>query len=159
MLTCYRTRRRIGAYLDGALGDRESGVAAAHLAACPRCHAELDALRKISVRLKRDLASPAAPVWTGFWEGVRRGIEDSRGQIPTRARPRWRRQLVVSAAAAMAVVTVGIWWQMSRPPLVAQADAAISVSSAETEHPNRTVMIYTSPEKDLAVVWVFDPGD
>lgn len=158
VLTCYRTRRRIGAYLDGALVGRESDVTAAHLATCSRCQAELDTLRRFSVMLRRGVSSPSGPEWTGFWQGVRRGIEDGRGRFPAPSRAaRWRRpRFVVGTAAALAVVASMLLWRATREPLAPPAAAAISVSSADTEHPRGTVMIYSPPEKDLAVVWVFD---
>lgn len=158
MLTCYRTRRRIGAYLDGALGGRESDVTTAHLATCLRCHAELDALRRLSAMLGRVVPSPESLEWTGFWEGVRRGIEEGRGKAAaTSWTARWRHpRLIVGTAAALAVVALVVLWQAPRAPLTPPADAAISVSSADTDHPRGTVMIYSPPEKDLAVVWVFD---
>jgi hypothetical protein len=48
-----------------------------------------------------------------------------------------------------------ILWQLPRSPFTSQAASEISVSSANTNHPHGTVMIYSPPEKDLAVVWVF----
>ena len=158
MLTCYRTRRNIGAYLDGALGGRESDVTAAHLATCRSCHAELDTLRRLSAMLRRGVPSPASPEWTGFWEGVRRGIEDGRGEVLATLRADWwrRPRLVVGTAVALAVVASVVLWRAPRESLAPLAAAAISVSSADTDHPRGTVMIYSPPEKDLAVVWVFD---
>ena len=153
MLTCYRTRRRIGAYLDDALGDRASSKAGAHIAGCARCHAELVSLRRLGVMLRQNAPSPALSDWTGFWEGVRRGIEAPRAEL--RARPRWRPRLVVGAAAAFAVGASLIFWQIPRSPFTPRAAAAISVNSADTNHPRGTVMIYSPPENDLAVVWVF----
>ena len=155
---CYRTRRRIGAYVDGALDGRESDVTAVHLATCPRCHADLDTLRQLSAMLRRGAPTPKSPEWTGFWEGIRRRIEDDREKLLARPRRAWwrRPRLVVGTAAALAVVASLILWQRSRDPLVLPVDAAISVSSADTEHPRGKVMIYSPPEKDLAVVWVFD---
>jgi anti-sigma factor RsiW len=153
---CYRTRRRIGAYLDGALGGRESDVTAAHLATCLSCHAELDTLKRLSAMLRHGVPSSAGPEWTGFWEGVRRGIEDGWVKVPAEPRADWwrRPRLVVGTAAALAVVaSVAVW--APRESLT-PSTAAISVSSADTDHPRGAVMIYSPPEKDLAVVWVFD---
>lgn len=148
----------MGAYLDGALGGRESDVTTAHLATCLRCHAELDTLRRLSAMLRRGLPSPGSLEWTGFWEGVRRGVEDGRGKVTaTPWAARWRRpRLVVGTAAALAVAASVVLWPAPRAPLTPPAAAAISVSSADTDHPRGTVMIYSPPEKDLAVVWVFD---
>lgn len=94
-------------------------------------------------------------MWTGFWAGVRHGIEDPRVEVSP-SRPRGRRRLVVGTAAALAVMVAVVLWQAPRALLTPRADAAISVDSADTDHPRGTVMIYSPPEKDLAVVWVFD---
>jgi anti-sigma factor RsiW len=153
VLTCYRTRRRIGAYLDEALDEGQSARATAHIAVCARCHAELDSLRRLSVMLRQSVPPPALPDWTGFWEGIRRGIEAP--ALETRTRPRWRPRLVAATAGALAVAVAVVLWQVPRPTLTLRADAAISVSSADTDHPGGTVMVYSPPEKDLAVVWVF----
>jgi len=158
MLTCYRTRRRIGAYLDAALGDRASSKAAAHIAGCSRCHAELVSLRRLSTMLRETSPAVALPDWMGFWEGVRRGIEVP-AVVEVRTRPRWHPRLVAGTAAALVVGASVILWQFPRSPLTTQASAAISVNSANTSHPRRTVMVYSPPEKDLAVVWVFAEDD
>ena len=103
--------------------------------------------------LRESVPSPALPDWMGFWEGVRRGIEAPR--LERRVRPRWRPRLVASAAAALVVGASVFLWQVPRAPFTPQAVAAISVNSADTHHPGGTVMIYSPPERDLAVVWVF----
>jgi anti-sigma factor RsiW len=158
VLTCYRTRRRIGAYLDDALGDRASSKAFAHIAGCPRCHAELASLRRLEAMLREGSPSPSLPDWTGFWEGVRRGVEAP--AVEHRIRPRRvRPRLVVGTAAALAVGASVIFWQIPRTPLSSQAVAAVTVNSADTQRPGGTVMIYSPPEKDLAVVWVFTEED
>jgi len=154
VLTCYRTRRRIGAYLDDALGDRASSKAAAHIAACVRCRSELVSLRRLATMLRQSAPPTPLPEWTGFWEGIVRRIDAP--AVEVRSRSRWRPRLVAaSAAAALAVgVSVAVW-QAPWVPFASQAVAAISVNSADTTHPGGTVMIYTPPEKDLAVVWLF----
>ena len=104
--------------------------------------------------LRENSPSPARPDWTGFWEGVRRGVEAPRVEV--RARPRrLRPRLVVGTAAALAVGASVIFWQIPRTPLTSQAVAAVTVNSADTHRPGGTVMIYSPPERDLAVVWVF----
>lgn len=155
MLTCYRTRRRIGAYLDGALDERQAARAGAHIAACARCQAEVDALRRLSALLRRGLRAPAPAEWTGFWEGVRRGVEAPR--VAARPRPAWRwRPGFAVGAAAMLVLAVSVaLWQAPRGTLTPAGAATISVTSADTDDPRNTVMVYSPPERDLAVVWLF----
>jgi anti-sigma factor RsiW len=153
VLICFRTRRRIGAYLDEALGDREAARAAAHIAVCVRCHAEVESLRRLSALLRQSMPSPVPPDWTGFWQGVRRGIEAPRVEI--RARPRWRPRLVAATAGVLAVAASLVLWQAPWSSLTPLAASAISVSSADTGHPGGTVMVYSPPEQNFAVVWFF----
>lgn len=156
MLTCYRVRRRLGAYLDGALDEGASAVAGAHLETCARCQAELDGLRRLSAMLRRGLPPAAPDDWTGFWEGIRRGIETPRGQAVVRERPRllWRPRFAVGAVAAVVLAVSVAVWQMPRGTVTPGADSLISVSSADTDDPGGAVMVYSPPEKDLAVVWL-----
>jgi anti-sigma factor RsiW len=158
VLTCYRTRKRIGAYLDEALDAETARATAAHIATCEGCRREAEALRRLRGLLRRNL-TPAPPDWTGFWQGVVRGIEDQRMARPAPApavwwqrawRPRWA---LGSALAAALLVTLGVWqWTPTVPTL---AQAGVIVTSARTDDPRGTVMVYSTPEQDVAVVWVF----
>jgi anti-sigma factor RsiW len=113
VLTCYRTRRRIGAYLDEALDRETAHSTATHLATCEGCRREADELRRLRGVLQRTL-NPAQPDWTGFWQGVVRGIEDQRVARPApTARPWWQRAwrprwALGSALAAALLVTLGV---------------------------------------------------
>ncbi|OLC17091.1 MAG: hypothetical protein AUH29_03325 [Candidatus Rokubacteria bacterium 13_1_40CM_69_27] len=158
MLTHYRTRRRIGAWLDGALDDREARSTAAHLSECARCQHEADELRRLRTLLRGAVSTPPAPDWTGFWAGVVRGIEADRRGAP--APPAWpsrpllrRPRLAFGGALAAAVlVSLTLWQALYSTPV---PEAAVIVRSARTEHPGGTVMVYAPPEQDMAVVWVF----
>ncbi len=158
VLTCFRTRRRIGAYLDGALeGDAEAS-AARHLAECATCQREAEELGRVKALLQRALAPSAAPPrpdWSGFWPGVLRGIEEARrapAAAPRRvsARARWA---LGGALAAALLISATLWqWPAAPPPV---AEDPVVVNSADTDHPDGSVMIYHTPERDMAVVWVF----
>jgi anti-sigma factor RsiW len=159
VLTCYRTRRRIGALLDGALDPGTARSTAAHVAACAGCRREADGLRRLRSLLQRNLA-PASPDWTGFWQGIVRGIEDQRHARPASApRPWWQlawrpRLALGSALAAALLITLGVWQAMPPGPRPS-AEAGVMVTSARTDDPHGTVMVYSNPEQDVAVVWVF----
>jgi predicted anti-sigma-YlaC factor YlaD len=150
-LTCYLTRRRIGAWLDGALPDGTARVVATHLDGCAGCRGEAQILRRTR-ELVRAAATAAEPDWTGFWAGIVRGIEAGSAG-PARVRdllaPRRRFALVGALAAALLAVTVWSGDSPTMPQLVT------SVALADTEYPHGSVMVYTPPEDDMTVIWVF----
>jgi anti-sigma factor RsiW len=156
VLTCYRTRRQIGAYLDEGLDPVTAGSTAAHLASCGSCQREADELRRLRGLISGTM-TPAEPDWTGFWQGIVRGIEDRREARPLRAERRWwqsawRPRWALGGALAAALLTsIGVWQWTPGPRL----DAGVVVTSASTEDPRGTVMVYSTPEQDVAVVWVF----
>ena len=114
-------------------------------------------MRRLRV-LVRGSRIVADPDWSGFWQGVVRGIEDRRDARPTRVgrawwQPAWRpRWAVGGALAAALLLSLGVW-QWTPGPRV--SDAGVLVTSASTEDPRGTVMVYSTPEQDVAVVWVF----
>jgi anti-sigma factor RsiW len=146
----------MGAYLDGALEDRAARSTASHLSGCPTCQRAAESLRSVRALLQRSLGSDpgaAEPDWTGFWPGIVRGIEDARGAEPlpvsaprTWWRPRWA---LGSAVAAVAILSLTLWQTIPGAP-----DPPVVVSSAHTEDPRGTVMVYSTHDKDVTVVWV-----
>ncbi len=97
-MNCEKTTERLGAYLDGELGEQEAAQVQEHLEACPRCAAELEELRRLD-RLLSALPGMDAP--EGFARRVRRAAE--RARRPARLRP------VLARAAAMLVLAAGLW--------------------------------------------------
>lgn len=151
MLSHYLNRRRLGAYLDGALDERTARSAAAHLATCGVCQREADELRRLKGLLQGTL-TVADPDWTGFWQGVVRGVEAAKTAKPVpAARRAWRPQWALgSALAAALLASIGVW---QFGPSSTTQDGVI-VRSASTGDPKATVMVYGTPERDVAVVWV-----
>lgn len=159
MLTHYRTRKRIGAYLDGALDVGWARTAASHLESCAACRRDADELRRLKALMARTAAPAGSPDWTGFWPGVVRRIEDGRARKPIEIGWRWpgavwRPRLALGGALAAAMLVTVTAWQTFYPAAV--FDEGVVVSAARTEVPDATVMVYAPPERDLAVVWLFD---
>jgi anti-sigma factor RsiW len=167
MLTCLRARRRIGAYLDGALEGEAAQAIARHLSECRTCQGDAEALRRVGAMLQRSAASPPPePDWTGFWPGIVRGVEAARRAPRPSAAPRswsrerdrwWRPRWALGVGVvAGALLSLTLWQTMpgSRAP-----DAPIVVSSAHTEDPRGTVMVYSTHDKDVTVVWVLGLDD
>ena len=66
-------------------------------------------------------------------------------------RPRW----ALGGALVAAVLASFTFWTWQPPPETPSDDPVV-VSSADTEQPGGSVMVYRTPEKDVAVVWVFE---
>jgi anti-sigma factor RsiW len=151
VLSHYLNRRRLGAYLDGALDEGTARSTAAHLATCGVCQREAEGLRRLRLLLQRGSAV-ADPDWTGFWAGVVRGVEEGKTARPAPAlRRAWRPQWALGGALAAALLlSIGVWQFV---PSGSPQDGVI-VRSASTGDPRATVMVYGPPERDVAVVWV-----
>jgi anti-sigma factor RsiW len=154
VLSCYWHGPRIGAYLDGALTSGKAEATRTHLDRCTSCQSEADSLRRLRDRLRRSLAV-AEPDWTGFWPGIVRGIEDRRRTpvTPVQERATWRPRIAWGGAVAALLLVSLTFWQMSQPPAPAP-DGRVFVNAAATEDPRATVMVYSTPEQDVAVVWL-----
>ncbi len=160
MLSCYLYRRRIDANLDGALDSAAARSIANHLTRCEACSAEANGLRRLKTLLSRR-ADVAEPDWAGFWPGVVRGIQDARSRPPLRATPSWVRfrWAYGGALAAALLVSITLWQFVPEPQVPSAAkpspEGPIIVTAAHTDYPGGKVMVYSTPEKDLTVVWVF----
>jgi anti-sigma factor ChrR (cupin superfamily) len=152
VLTHYLTRRRLGAYLDGALDEKTARSTAAHLTTCGACRRDADGLRRLRGLLQESLGAAVEPDWTGFWPGVVRGIDAAKTMRPAASRRAWwRPQWALGGALASALlVSIGLW---QFGPGGGPQDGII-VRSASTGDPRATVMVYGTPERDVAVVWV-----
>ena len=154
VLTCYLTRRRISAYVDGALEASPEAAVGRHVARCAGCSAEVEGLRRLQSRV-RALARPADPDWAGFWPGIVRGIEETKRQrAVVQRRVHWPRVgwAYGGALAAALLVTVTLWQFVPGPTA---PEASVIVRSADTAQPGSSVMVYSTPDKDLTVIWVF----
>ena len=104
-MNCEQTRQSLSAHLDNELPPSEASAVAAHLAGCPACASELDALKRAS-RMVRDL--PLKPLPLGFLTRLR-AKADAGSAAPAAA---WLgpRPLAFAAAAIVAgLVIVGPW--------------------------------------------------
>ena len=158
MLTCYRTRQRLSAFLDGALDEAATRSTVAHLTSCDACQKEADQFRRLHALLQRTAAAVREPDWTGFWPGVVRGVQDAK-QAPA-VRPRrafWQPRWALGGALAAVLMSLGVWQMVPGPTTM--DDAGVIVSSARTEDPRGTVMVYSNKEQDVAVVWVLGLDD
>ena len=159
MLSHFLTRRRLSAYLDGALTEAQARQVEAHVGRCAACQAEVESFRRLKTAIHRSLSAPE-PDWTGFWEGVVRGVEDKRLRAPVpepRARrPVWRSQWAMGGAlAAMVLLSVSLWQNLGDTPM-SVTDEPVVVNAASTGQPDGGVMVYSTFDKAVTVVWLLD---
>ena len=163
MLGCLWNRPRLERLVDGALGPRMERMAASHASRCVGCRGEVERLRRLQA-LVRGVETPMAdPDWSGFWPAVRVRIT---AEHPAPARdpwwlPFWKPVwghprvalggLVVSGLAAALVL-----WPSAETTTAAIA-APVQVQDVSTTDPSRSVMVYSNPDDDVTVIWVFNP--
>ncbi len=104
-MNCHATRAVLDLHAEGRLTPRRAKAVAAHLASCPACF---------------ELSSPIAPALAkklepAFKHRLAAALKAGRGApepVPALALPLWPRDLsgVAVAAAALALIAVGIGW-------------------------------------------------
>jgi anti-sigma factor RsiW len=112
------------AYLTGEIGPPERGQVEAHLARCPECEGEREALSRLLGELRA--SAPAAPeVHWGRWQA------ELRTRLEARQRRRWLRPAPLAVSAALVgLLLVGAWLAVQRegprPDLAAIEEAAVA---------------------------------
>ncbi len=164
-VACLWNRRHLERYADGALGPRAARAIRAHLRHCGACLYRTESMTEFRQLVARAMAVSEEPDWTGFWAGVHRGIEQPR---PPMKEPWWlplwkpfwgHARLAVGAVMAAAVAAVLTLWPEGRGPDPAGWGGSVSVQEVGTDDPDSSVMVYSSREHDLTVIWLFGPED
>ena len=153
VMICLLARRRLGAYLDGALDSGPSGAVVRHLDRCSRCHLEADRLRRMTVLIRLAVPRAPEPDWTGFWPGIVRGVQDDAMRRLPAGQRRWSRRWILGGATAAGVAALSLVAAYQHFAPSAPEEVAV-VTEADTQYPGGA-MVYHAPEK-VAVVWVFD---
>lgn len=163
-LGCLWSRPSLERLVDGALGPRMARVAASHTSRCGECRAEANRLLRLRALVQSAEMPVADPDWAAFWPAVRQRIAAER-PAPVRDawwlpywKPVWGHPrvalggLVVSSLAAALV----LW---PSPETTKAAMAAVQVQDVSTTDPDRSVMVYSNPDDDVTVIWVFNPSE
>ncbi len=150
---CFWMKRRLAGYLDGALAGSATEVVAGHLQGCAACRAEVSRLERLQGLLRSTLTAVPDPDWIGFWDGIRRRIASERPR-PWREAWGWYPRLAFGGAVAGLLLLAALLWPIG--PLEGPAPVAgVVVNAVETTHPDGNVMVFSSPEDDMTVIWVF----
>jgi anti-sigma factor RsiW len=164
-LGCLWNRPRLERLVDGALGPRAGRAASSHAARCRRCGGEVEQLTRLRLLLRSAAPDVADPDFAGFWPAVRLRLAHEAPR-PVREswwlpvwKPVWGHPrvalggLMVSGLAAALV----LW---PSPQVTAPTFAApVVVQDVSSADPDRSVMVYSSPDDDVTVIWVFNSGE
>lgn len=154
-LKCFWIKRQLAPYLDGALAEDRARAVAAHLQRCAGCRVEVSQLERLRGLLRAALTVGPDPDWTGFWEGVRGRLVAERPK-PWRNAWAWYPRLALGGALAGLLVLAGVLSQSGHREVLL-APPGVVVSGVETEDPDRNVLVFSSPEDEMTVIWVFGP--
>jgi anti-sigma factor RsiW len=161
-LGCLWNRPRLERLVDGALGPRAGRAVTSHAAHCPRCGSEVAQLTRLRLLVRSAAPDVADPEWAGFWPAVRGRIAS---EVPRRVheswwlpvwKPVWGHPRVALGSLMVSSLALGLVLWPSAPVTLAAPVVVQDVSSAD---PDRSVMVYSSPDDDVTVIWVFNPGE
>jgi anti-sigma factor RsiW len=161
-LSCAVVRFRLERHADGALGARGARLVTTHLAGCPACRAASEKWVLLRALVRQAVSVPADPDWLGFWPPVRSRIlsEDPR---PLREswwvpfwKPVWGHPRLAFGAALLAVLVVTFsFWPVDDAAFASQ----VNVQDVSADDPDRSVMVYTSRDPRVTVIWVFGSSE
>lgn len=161
-LGCLWNRPRLERLVDGALGPRAGRATTSHAARCPRCGGEVAQLTRLRLLVRSAAPDVTDPEWAGFWPAVRVRIAREASQ-PVREswwlpfwKPVWGHPRVALGSLVVSSLALGLVLWPSPPVALAARVVVQDVSSAD---PDRSVMVYSSPDDDVTVIWVFNPGE
>ena len=124
MTDCQKIAALLDDFVDGALNTEDRQAVDEHVASCPDCRAELEAIQAV-VRAARNLASEATSD-RDLWPGIADRLE-----TPAPARRRSRQWLT---AAAVVVAVIGAWWmgRWSSSPQTPPTPGVVHVAAEAT---------------------------
>jgi len=161
-LGCLWSRPRLERLVDGALGPRAGRWTTSHAARCARCGGEVEQLTRIRLLVRSAAPDVADPEWAGFWPAVRVRIA-SEAPRPVREswwlpywKPVWGHPRVALGSLMVSSLALGLMLWPGAPVTLAAPVTVQEVSSAD---PDRSVMVYSSPDDGVTVIWVFNPAE
>lgn len=164
MLGCLWNRSKLERYADGALGPRMTRSVRTHLGHCQACSDRVERAVHLETLVKSAVSVPADPEWSGFWAGIQSRIltEEPRPVRDPWWVPFWKplwghpRLAMGGAMAVVLAMLLSLWPLPDREGRVPVAWAGpVVVQDVGTTDPERSVMVYSTPDQALTVIWLF----
>ena len=163
---CLWNRPRLERLVDGALGPWMGRVAAQHASRCPGCGLEVQRLRRLRALLRSAEGDVADPDWSPFWPAVRARIARET-PVPVRDawwlpywKPVWGHPRVALSGLVISTLAIAlVFWPSVHAPVSRAVASPVEVQDVSTPDPNRSVMVFSNPEDDVTVIWVFNSAE
>ena len=160
---CLWNRPRLERYVDDALSARLTRGVENHIARCAACRGLVESQRRFESLISGAVVGPAEPDWTGFWPGIQARL--ARGERPVLMRepwwqPFWRPfwghpRLALGGATAAVLATALSFWPGGEGQIPLAYAGPVVVQDVGTPDPERAVMVYSTADQALTVIWLF----
>jgi hypothetical protein len=164
-LGCLWSRPRLERLVDGSPDARPGRLTVSHVARCADCGAQVEQLRRLRALVRATEAAVPDLDWAGFWPAVSRRIA---AEHPAPVRDAWwlpywkpvwgHPRVALGGLAISALVAALVVWPSPQTTTPALA-GTVQVQDVSTSDPNRSVMVYSNPDDDVTVIWVFNPSE
>jgi len=163
-LACLWNRSRLERYADRSLSPSAARSVEAHLGRCHGCVHRVEQLVRLETLVRSAVPDPAAPDWEGFWPAIRSRIvsEEPRPLRDPWWLPIWKPfwgHPRLAMGSVMAVVLAGVLLLWPLPGREGQVPLAwagpVQVQDVGTSDPDGTVMVYSTADQALTVIWLF----
>jgi anti-sigma factor RsiW len=163
-LICLWIRPLLERYADGALAPRVTRSVKTHLTRCQGCLRRVERLARLETLVRSAVPEPAELGWEGFWEGIQARIlrEAPRPMRDPWWIPLWKPfwghpRLAMGGVMVTMLAAVLLLWPL--PGREGQGPVAwaepVVVQDVGTSDPGQPVMVYSTPDQALTVIWLF----
>lgn len=111
-------------------------------------------------------ADAVEPDWSGFWPAVQARIVQ---EAPRPIRDAWwlpywkpvwgHPRMALSGLAISSLALALVLWPSPHAPVSRAVASPVEVQDVSTPDPNRSVMVFSNPDDDVTVIWVFNPAE
>lgn len=164
-LGCLWYRPRLERHVDGVLGAWVARSLDTHVQHCEPCRGEIEQLRRLRALVHEAAPAGVEPDWSGFWPAIQGRILTEPPR-PFREpwwlplwKPLWGHPRLAATTAGIAALAVTLTfnpWPGGDNNVPAAWAAPVVVQDVTMEL-DRSVMVYSSPDHGLTVIWVFSP--